>query len=604
MKPWERTYTSDYSSEPAMKREVAAQQDTPAARAREIAATTADLQRPDLDQPSKDLLQGHLTSLQQQETKYGGQPQMSAQPKPWEREFEAPAPAKPQPRGFVKSLERGGRQLAAGFGDLGSAILAPFDLGYDAVTGQPLGTSNRERRKSITEFADQGEAPGVIDSLTRAAPELIATGGPIAGVEKKVVEKLAEKGAGKALQKTVGAGSDIAVNAAQSAAQAAAEGKDPVQAAKWGAAGAAGGRVLAKTIGGTMKLGGKALTREVMPEAQRLIDEGIQPTPGQAYGGAIARGEEAAKNLPFTGSAIERAQGGVHSGLLEKQMGEALAPIGVRIEGSGVNALNASKEAIDRAYNEVVPRTFANTNDVHAAFTTVRQLLDDGAIPMLGKKERKLVGAYMDNKLAGMMDEVGHGQHIDGRLLRDLDIELGKMERDYGRKDPALGEAFRTLKENIRRAYLGADDEAIAQLQRVNTAFRNMLPVRDALEKSLGQGGTPTPVQLRKAMQKQGRAADPVIDAAVEVAPQRASRRAERGFVGGGLSLLGAIHNPMLIPLGVGVGLGGRALYSPGGVRWQMTQLRRANKLGKGLTAGAGRVNPQVGSQIGRELFG
>ena len=78
--------------------------------------------------------------------------------------------------GALDAAKNLGTGLATGAGQLGTKILAPYDLAADAVQGRPMGTGNRERAASIESFGKDNADTGSINYMVgNAAPEMAAT---------------------------------------------------------------------------------------------------------------------------------------------------------------------------------------------------------------------------------------------------------------------------------------------------------------------------------------------------------------------------------------------------------------------------------------------
>lgn len=465
---------------------------------------------------------------------------------------------------LVQAFAHGSRQLAAGFGDVGSAILAPYDLAADAVQGRPIGTGNRERRASINDFADNPD-PGIVDTLVRAAPEMLATGGPIAGVERQIVGN-----APRFLQRTLGAGADVATNSAYAAAQAAAKGEDPGQAAVYGAGGSAAGRLFPRALAVAtqpVRTVANKLTTGMAPEARTLMQAGATPTYGQAYpGGTLSRIEELSKRIPGFGSAVERAQGRTGAQYAKAELDDAMASLGIRIDGEGLKAVQRANVVIDRSYDDLVPRTFLDPNAAGNALHSAAQ--DILQIPGITQKQFDDVLTLAKQRIWPMAQQAAQaGKHIDGRAARDLDIELGTMARKYsGSPDPAhhaLGDALTTLQQHLRAA-LGANDQtALQQLAATNEAFRRMVPVVKAADRAGNKRGIFTPNQYRQAAQGGGAlnlSGGPLNDAAMEVIGPQGSGRYTRDMLTTGAAM--ANFEPSTLATILGLHGAGRVLYS------------------------------------------
>src|SRR5690606_29824489 len=66
---------------------------------------------------------------------------------------------------------------------------------------------------------------------------------------------------------------------------------------------------LGGTAGGAIGRGlSRVLNPQTAPEVTRLLEEGVELTPGQTLGGIFRRTEEAAKSVPFLGQGIRNVE--------------------------------------------------------------------------------------------------------------------------------------------------------------------------------------------------------------------------------------------------------------------------------------------------------
>lgn len=495
-------------------------------------------------------------------------------PEPVDAEEVAAAQPPPPKRGLLESAGRGAADLATGFAKLGTNVLAPFDLAADVVRKQPLGYSNRTRREKIEEFAKDYGAGNWTSIVNQAAPEIAATGKPMAAVEKvaaAAAPKILGMAASPTARRAVGIAADTGVNAAYSGAQTLAEGgswEDAKKAALWGGAVPLGFRA-----GGTAAgAGWRAATRDITPEARRLMDAGIQVTPGQAYGGLVERAEEFGKYVPFLGRSIENAQDRVGSRVFQRSLDDALAPLNLDapITAKGADGINRIEVAIDNAYNASVPRTFATTQDAMAAIQTMKGSAKH--LPLLSRDNKALFNQYIERKLVPEMKRLGVNGNVEGRSMKDIDIDLGKQERKFKSSDQPdtqeLGIAFEQLKLALRESLQGRDADALAELTASNRAFRNALPLKHAMERSLtpGRGGTPTPLQLRRSRQRFDQDTSRVEDAATDLASREPAAPLAR--LGTGIGMAAFLDPTTLIG-----GAAASGLYTRTGIRLQMAAL-------------------------------
>lgn len=178
--------------------------------------------------------------------------------------------------------------------------------------------------------------------------------------------------------------------------------------------GTLGGGVLGGMLPGAGKIGGKLLRGFARtPEAQALLDRGIDLTPGLLNPeGQRNASEEAAQSLPFVGSMIARARNNALRGYQRSVVGEAVAP-GAKVGAKDVadmltDAYNSFQPLYDQAkgfpVKPVIMRAGADTplSAVFKAAVSDKSALSSGA-------ERRQASDFLNNEMSrfnGMSDSL------------------------------------------------------------------------------------------------------------------------------------------------------------------------------------------------------
>lgn len=335
-----------------------------------------------------------------------------------------------------------------------------------------------------------GTAGAVGDVSADLAASLAPVGAAnrAAGVLTKTMSGLA----GKSLR----VAGDVGANAGYAALTA-----DPGEresAALAGGAGAAGGRVLTRALGG--------LARPfVSKEAQALIDAGVRPTPGQLFGdgpiGSAIRGiEDSATSIPLVGSVIKYARGRSIGEYGNAEINAALKPLGVTVKGSGAEAVEQASKAVSDAYDRVLLQTFIQPKNVRAALAKATASID--GIPLITDEQKGAILKYVAQKVTPAISEATQrGGPITGDVAKGIDSEIGFLARKNSASanpaDHPLGEALYQLQASLRDTVEGVTPEAVKVLGAARSAYRNLLPVVSAADKSAS--GQFTPRQLNRA---------------------------------------------------------------------------------------------------------
>ena len=406
---------------------------------------------------------------------------------------------------------------------------------------------------------------GTAGAVGEVGADVAASLAPVGAANRavSVLTKTMNGLAGKSLR----VAGDVGANAAYAAATA-----DPEErgtAALAGGAGAAGGRVLTRTLGG--------LARPfVSKEAQALIDAGVRPTPGQLFGdgpiGSAVRGiEDSATSIPLVGSVIKYARGRSIGEYGNAEINAALSPLGVTVKGSGAEAVEQASRVVSDAYDRVLPQTFIQPQNVKTALT--KALVGIDKIPLITDEQKGAIMKYAAQKIMPAISEAAQrGGPISGDVAKGIDSEIGFLARKHTSSmnpaDHPLGEALYQLQASLRDTVEGVTPEAVKVLGAARSAYRNLLPVVSAADKSAT--GQFTPRQLNRASGQYNQTPGALNRAGQSVLPNTVpdSGTAGRALLGaaaaGGVSLGGPAAGATLAA----------ALYSGPGMSFLVNGLR------------------------------
>jgi hypothetical protein len=270
---------------------------------------------------------------------------------------------------------------------------------------------------------------------------------------------------------------DVAANALYSAATSPG---DRTQAAEFGGLGALAGRAVPAVVSRAMR------PAVAGPEAQKLIEAGVQPTFGQVLSErtgplarAVARLEEAATSVPFAGAPIRNARTNAVEGFQRASREAALPPGAALAAAASVDELG---DAFNKAYNSNLQgSTFVKGRDPFVSFDL------DGAIeqaahgrivtgPARGKATAA-VGSILD----AMDPTIYHspvGGHELERRLKDMAYKYKSSPdpeaREYG---DMLYDVAMKWKDEWRGSLPQAQREALGAIDK---QFAQFVPVRRA----------------------------------------------------------------------------------------------------------------------------
>lgn len=299
-----------------------------------------------------------------------------------------------------------------------------------------------------------------------------------------------------------------------------------IEGAAYGAGSAEGGVLdrakSAATTGLTSAALGKAgdaILPDISKAASNLMSKGVKLTPGQALGGRIRMAEEAAASIPIIGDFIKKKEAQNLETFGRATMNEAIDVLNqnknkgkikaafsfimgknpkkqVKIPSgvSGNEAFTVADDAIRAAYDEVIPKLSLNIDDkfignVQEIFTKSQSKLPDEYV--------KVMDGIFTEQLSRLAKD------RSGEVLKSVDGDLGLAAITFKRSSSAVerevGEALFDVQTLLRDSMTSKNKDVMADYNRVQKAFKTLLPVEKAVANATRTGGVFTPAQLLSA---------------------------------------------------------------------------------------------------------
>jgi hypothetical protein len=353
-----------------------------------------------------------------------------------------------------------------------------------------------------------------------------------------------------------------------------------------------------------MQAAGKAISGLGGHAQKALSAAGVDLTPGQILGGAIARTEDKLTSVPILGDFIKGAQQRSVNSLNSATYNKVLEPLGQKYSGPIGNEGVAAVEArIGDAYDNALSRMHFNANDPAFQQDILKLGNMAGALPQAQQKTfTNIVQTQLVNKLNP------NGQ-MDGQTLKGVQSELSRIAQGLS-GDPSwdnrqLGAAITEVRNAVEASlprYNPAD--AVTDLGKANEAWANYVRLRTAAgsQGAMNRNGIFTAAQLNNAVRSADKSAGKGATARGEALMQDFSRAAQDVLgskypdsgTAGRLGLgVGALAGHQFLPAEIAgplaVGVGGTILpYTRMGQKAIQTLLMKrpagADQLGTTLT--------------------
>jgi hypothetical protein len=256
--------------------------------------------------------------------------------------------------------------------------------------------------------------------------------------------------------------------------------------------GALTGGVLSPAAG----LVGRAISPNVSPDVQMLLDKGVTPTPGQIMGSGIARTEDKLTSVPALGDMIKNAQQRAVQQFNRATYNDALEPIGGSIPSSvatGSDAVNYVKNQIGNVYKSIEPRASLTVDqNLSNDLDSIRNNLSQTAPGMLGQFDN-IVQNQIAAKAAGgtVTNGLPIGGTMNGAQWGDSRSMIASLARKQIKGAPdadkwALSDALGDLNDALNSAVgRSSPPDVLNDLSKANAAWSGYKQI----EKAAGMAG-------------------------------------------------------------------------------------------------------------------
>lgn len=273
--------------------------------------------------------------------------------------------------------------------------------------------------------------------------------------------------------------------------------------ALFGMGAGAGGQALVNTAA-------RIVRPNTRPEVQRLLAEGVTPTPGQILGGAAQRVEEGLTSVPIVGDAIRTGQRRAVEDLNRAAVGRALEPIGVRLPRGlrGREAVEFAEDQLGQRYNALTPRLTTQADGQFIQdIQQLRNSMATGAIdPAMAQRFENVLNNQVLTKFQGP------NATLTGQTLKDIESDLGNLWRQFRNSpDPdqrMLGDAIRETQDILRRTVERSNPHVADELRQINRGWANFKRVQNAAGRVGAEDGVFSPAQLQGAVRAGDRSKD------------------------------------------------------------------------------------------------
>jgi len=256
-------------------------------------------------------------------------------------------------------------------------------------------------------------------------------------------------------------------------------------------------------VGGTLAGGLSKVFPAASAAAKTLIKEGVPLTPGQALGGASRVAEEALSAFPITRDIITGAKETAVRGFGRASINRLLAPVGEKLGKSsfGTEAFDEAFSIVSSKYENIIPKLSINKSEdmISAIKSAVAEASDEYVLTSGTRKN-------LDDIIKTIISDIPESGIAKGELLKRVESKLGNVAsqriKSAGADDKAIGLSLFDIQSAFRKE-LSRQNPKGKELQKLNTAFKNLIPVQNAVNKAIASGGEFTPKQMLQSIKQQ-----------------------------------------------------------------------------------------------------
>ena len=262
------------------------------------------------------------------------------------------------------------------------------------------------------------------------------------------------------------------------------------------ATGAAVGGALAPIAGAVGRvISPKASTN---PQLAMLRDSGVTPTVGQALGGAANKAEEKLTSVPIVGDMIARARGKSIDSFNNAAINRATAPIGVRVNGSGQQAVREAGDALSNAYDDVLGsiKGVSFDNQFSSDLGQLKQMTS-GLVPDMQRKFDKLL---QDKVMSRMSPSGGLAPETYKAIDSELKQEAARWSKSTMASESELGDAISQLHSLLNQQMRRSNPDVADKLAKIDQGWANLVRIEGAAKAGKNAEGVFTPGQLNQAI--------------------------------------------------------------------------------------------------------
>lgn len=265
----------------------------------------------------------------------------------------------------------------------------------------------------------------------------------------------------------------------------------------------AAGSVAGLTGNALLGWAGRKAGQFVLPlkdAVKKLMNEGVELTPGQMKGGVAKALEDKAMSVPITGDAIKTARRRGIEQFNRAAMNRALGEVGLQLPpgvNAGHDAIEMTQTALNNEYDRVLTGVRLHADPTYQAdIANLRSLVGE----MPPDRVAQFDNIYR-NRVA---QRLGNQMNMDGATFKQVESELTMLANGFRRSrdvaDQQLGSALNEVKASLRDALERSNPGKRAEIAAANRGYAMLSRVEEASMRRVNGDGVFSPADLWQAI--------------------------------------------------------------------------------------------------------
>lgn len=258
-------------------------------------------------------------------------------------------------------------------------------------------------------------------------------------------------------------------------------------------------------IGDELLKGAASVIAPKGKDVQRLVEEGVQPTPLSVFGETAKRTEDKLMSLPILGDAIMSARTRGLDQFNRAAINNSLRQINTKLPGDvelGGEALGFTRNAFYKQYDKILGKMAAQADKDF--IKDVKSVLDSPEVLALPNKENIALKKFLQQNIVKQFQQRQIVEGKDLKLIeRQLDNAITKFSNSKDAYQNQVGDSLRDVRSGFNEMLKRQNPKYAEQLSQTDRGYAAFKTIQTASVASKSEKFSPS--QLLNAIRQQDR---------------------------------------------------------------------------------------------------